>query len=290
KKMDALAESTTDAPDVVEIAVRAFLWSARLDLDLENLFARFERVVKRHSNDTAILEALLPVPDVYRASATPDAWAGALERIIKAAEKKEIKIAALLASGLVQLDAGKLAPAKAAFENIIKINGESDQARLAKGYVFEIEHLQVGMPAPDFTAHTIDGKEVPLQSLRGKVVLLDFWATWCGKCLAETPHLKAAAERFADKPFVIVGVSLDDFEEMLVATVEQKGLPGLQTWDDKGRENAVGVLYNVQELPQWYVIDADGVIRARNPFGEKLIPSVDSLFSRQPPRNENADR
>lgn len=274
KKMDALAESTNGSPDGAEIAVRTFLWSARLDLDLENLFARFQRVAKRHSNDMAILEALVPVPDVYKASASLDAWAGALERITRAAENKEIRIAALLASGLVQLDSRKIAPAKAAFEDIIKFDGESDQARLAKGYVFEIEHLQVGMPAPLFTAHTIDGKEVSLKSLRGKVVLLDFWATWCGKCLAETPHLKAAAERFADKPFVIVGVSLDDFKEMLVATIEQKGLPGLQTWDDAGRENPVGVLYNTQELPQWYVIDADGVIRARNPFGEALISAV----------------
>jgi peroxiredoxin len=289
KKMDALADSANGLPDGAEIAVRTFLWSARFEMDREKLVSRFERIATYHSGSDSTLEAFEAVPYVYRLSATPETWTRSLRRIVDQTDKKEIKLGALRTEGLVQLDAGKPPAARAAFEEITRLGADADAVKLARGYLFEIEHLQIGMPAPDFTARTIDGKEISLKSLRGKVVLLDFWATWCGKCLTEMSHLKAAAERFKDKPFVIVGVSLDDFKEMLVATIEQKGLPGLQIWDDTGRENPVGVLYNVQDLPQWYLIDADGVIRARNPFGEKLIPSVDRRFSREPPRNENED-
>jgi len=279
KSMDALAESAGDSPDAADIAVRTFLWSAQLDLDLDRLLARFDRLARHHSNDTAILEALSVIPDVYRMAATPEDWTGALKRVTSMTKEKEVKVAALLATALVQLNVEKLPSAKAALEELIKLDSESDQGKLARGYLFEIEHLQVGMPAPEFTARTVDGKEISLKSLRGKVVLLDFWATWCARCLAETPHLKIAAERFKDKPFAIVGVSLDDFREMVIGTIAQKGLPGTQIWDESGRENPVGLLYNVQELPQWYLIDTEGVILARNCFGDALMPAVENALT-----------
>ncbi len=279
RNMDALADSAGDSPDAAEIAVRTFLWSAQLELELDRLLPRFDRLARHHSNDSAILEALSLIPDVYRMAATPEDWTAALQRVTSTTKEKEIGVAALLAMALVQLDAKKLPAAQSAFEELIKLDRESDQGKLAKGYLFEIEHLQVGMPAPDFTARTVDGEEFTLKSLRGKVILLDFWATWCARCLAETPALKAAVERFKDKPFVVVGVSLDDFREMVTGTIEQKGLPGIQIWDESGRENPVGMLYNVQELPQWYVIDAEGIIRARNCFDEALIPAIEKALT-----------
>ena len=71
--------------------------------------------------------------------------------------------------------------------------------------------VRLGQPAPDLAAQTLDGKPWRLAELRGKVVLLDFWATWCGPCIAAMPHLARLERRFADNPkFVVVGLSVDD--------------------------------------------------------------------------------
>lgn len=279
KKMDALAQSTLAKPSGARIAIQTFVWSAMFEMDLENLFARFERVAKYYADDDGIAEVVAMVPDVYTTSAKPADWAGGLDRIAQSTKNKELKSAALFATGQLHLERDRLPLAKKAFQQVVKLEADDESVRLAKGFVFEIGHLQVGMTAPDFTVKTLDGKEITLKSLRGKVVLLDFWAMWCPGCLVETPTLKAAAERFADKPFVILGVSLDDFREMLVAGLEQKKLPGIQTWEESGRENPVAELYNAQVLPAWYIIDAKGVIRARDTFGDELIPAIEKALA-----------
>ncbi len=279
RRMDAVVDSAGGTPDAAEPAVRTFLWTARTELDLEWFLPRFERMVNQHSENEAVIEALEALPDKYSLASEPKAWTEATRRLAERTKNKAVQSAALTAEGLVLLKSGDSRRAKPVFERIISLGFNEEQTRTAKGYLFEIERLQIGMTAPDFSARTIDGKEFSLHSLRGKTVLLDFWATWCGPCLVETPHLKAAAERFGDKSFVIVGVSLDDFKEMLEAVIEQKKLPGLQTWDAKGRDNPAGELYNVQDLPQWFLLDSAGVIRARNPFGEALIPAVEKLMT-----------
>ena len=274
KKMDALAQSTLTKPSGAGIAIQTFVWSAMFDMDPENLFTRFERVAKYHANDNGIADVVAMVPDVYSTSAKPADWADGLDRIARSTKSTELKSSALFATGLLHMNSDKLPLAKKAFQRVVELKTDDESVRLANGFVFEIGHLQLGMTAPDFTAKTLDGKDITLKSLRGKVVLLDFWAMWCPGCLVETPTLKAAAERFADEPFVILAVSLDDFREMLVSGLEQKHLPGIQTWDESGRENPVAELYNAQFLPTWYLIDAKGFIRARDTFGEELIPAI----------------
>ena len=83
--------------------------------------------------------------------------------------------------------------------------------------------------------------------------------------------------RLKGKPFEILAVSLDDTTAEVVGVVEALEFPGLHTWDEKGRENPVAKQYNVQNLPTWYLIDSKGVIRARDPFGEKLVPAIETV-------------
>jgi peroxiredoxin len=151
-------------------------------------------------------------------------------------------------------------------------------ATKARGLIYELEHLQPGMSAPPFSAETLDGKKVSLNDFRGKVVLLNFWATWCPSCIAEIPDLKKAVKHFDGKPFVILAVSLDDSRSMVKQFVEGAEFPGIHTWHEKGADNPVSVLYNAEMLPTWYVIDAEGIIRARDPFHEKLIPVVEEAM------------
>ena len=85
--------------------------------------------------------------------------------------------------------------------------------------------------------------------------------------------------RLKGKPFEIVAFSLDDTREIPVHMLQKMKMPGIQTWDKEGRENPIGKLYNAAILPTWYLLDENGVIRARDPFGRKLIPSVEAALA-----------
>ncbi len=84
--------------------------------------------------------------------------------------------------------------------------------------------------------------------------------------------------RFKDRPFEILAVSIDDIRQAVINLMTTMNPPGIQTWDEKGSENPIARLYNVQRLPTWFLLDEKGVIRARDPFGEKLIPALHSLL------------
>ncbi len=84
--------------------------------------------------------------------------------------------------------------------------------------------------------------------------------------------------RLKGKPFEILAISLDDHRDILAYMLKNKKVPGIHTWDDKGRENPIAEQYNVLDLPVWYLLDDKGVIRARDPFEEKLVPAVYAIF------------
>ena len=281
-KIDALADQTAGSEEGLEICTNAFVWSWNFDLDLDRLHGRFDRLVKHYPGADKLLEVLPEMPLVASKVGKPEQWTGSLHRLSEATKNDNVRLAAFYLLGQTLLQTGKAAEAKPAFEQVIQLGPESELAKTAKGYIYEIEHLQVGMTAPDFTLKTLDGKEVSLQSLRGKVVLLDFWASWCPSCVAEIAHLRGTVKKFADKPFQILSVSLDDTREEVDDLLKRIEFPALHSWDEKGAENPVGALYNVQELPTWYLIDAAGVIRARDPLGDKLDQSLDLIFGAFP--------
>ncbi len=178
KKMDKLAEAVTGKPAGLDAAVGAFMWSWNLDLDLEHLALRFERLVDHYANDPVLDDVLLAVGVAGTDLGKPDDWIATLNRLITRTTRNRTRLGALVILGQVELGAGKLSEAKASFTKVIKAGAQSDFADEAKGYMFEIDHLQVGMVAPDFVAETLSGEMLSLRSLRGKVVLLNFWATW----------------------------------------------------------------------------------------------------------------
>lgn len=100
--------------------------------------------------------------------------------------------------------------------------------------------------------------------------------------MGEIPHLQAAVSRLSGKPFEILSVSVDDEREALMAILRSRPVPGTQTWDEKGGENPVAELYNVHRLPTWYLIDADGVIRHRDPDPANLAQIVESVLPAKP--------
>lgn len=129
---------------------------------------------------------------------------------------------------------------------------------------------QVGQPAPLFTQKDVNGKPLSLASLKGKWVLVDFWASWCGPCRAENPFVVEAYKTYKDKNFEILGVSLDHDREAWLKAIEEDKLPWLHVSDLKGWQNEVAVQYYIGAVPQNFLLNQDGVIVARNLRGEQL--------------------
>lgn len=149
-----------------------------------------------------------------------------------------------------------------------------------------IDHLDQpllrGAPAPDFSATTLGGAQLKLSDLRGRVVLVDFWATWCAMCRAELPALeKFYAERSGDGRFEIVAVSIDDEPELVQRFLASRRLPWKQIALGPVDTNPITRLYNVWGTPATVLIDRDGTIAARNLLGAELRAKIDELLRKQ---------
>jgi thiol-disulfide isomerase/thioredoxin len=138
----------------------------------------------------------------------------------------------------------------------------------------------IGNLAPDFTADNVHGGKVTLADHRGKVVLLDFWASWCGPCMREMPTLVAIKDRYPADKFVIIGVSLDmeNTAARMQQVIKENKLDYPIPYDGKGWRNAVAALYGVRSIPATYVLDADGLIVGKDKRGNDLVRLLDQLM------------
>jgi thiol-disulfide isomerase/thioredoxin len=134
----------------------------------------------------------------------------------------------------------------------------------------------VGTTAPEFNAIAVDGRMIRLSELRGKVVVLDFWATWCGPCRRMIPHERELVKKHASEPFVFLGISMDDDPAELrrVLAAEKMDWPTIR--DDR-RE--IAKQYDAHQLPTIYVLDQAGVIRFKGVRGADLDQAVAGLLA-----------
>ncbi|MBC9914665.1 TlpA family protein disulfide reductase [Chitinophaga varians] len=133
-----------------------------------------------------------------------------------------------------------------------------------------LKRSAVGQPMIDFTQADVNGKPVRLSDFKGKYVLLDFWASWCGPCRAENPNVLKAYNTFKNKNFTVVGVSLDDKADKWKQAIEQDGMPWMQVSDLKGFRNEVAQQYGIQAIPCSFLIDPQGIIIAKDLRGAAL--------------------
>lgn len=138
----------------------------------------------------------------------------------------------------------------------------------------------VGGTAPDFTQKTPDDKDLSLSDLRGKVVLVDFWASWCGPCRRENPNVLKVYNTYKDKGFEILGVSLDNNKDRWLQAIKQDGLVWRHVSDLKYWQNEVAQLYGVRSIPHTILLDKDGKIIARNLRGPALEEKLAEIFNK----------
>ena len=132
----------------------------------------------------------------------------------------------------------------------------------------------VGQFAPEISLPSPDGKEIALSSLKGKLVLIDFWASWCDPCRKEMPNVIKIYSKFKNKGFEIYGVSLDQDKKKWMEAITKDGINWPQVSDLKYLDNVAARIYNVQGIPYTVLIDKDGKIIAKNLRGQELEKKI----------------
>ena len=138
------------------------------------------------------------------------------------------------------------------------------------------KQIAIGRPV-NFTLNDDKGKEFSLASLRGKYVLVDFWASWCVPCRAENPHLLKAYNQLKDKKFEIVGVSLDETKAAWEKAIKHDGMPWIQIGDLKGFKSDVAIRFGITAIPQNFLLNPEGVVVAKNLRGEDVNEQIRRL-------------
>jgi thiol-disulfide isomerase/thioredoxin len=120
------------------------------------------------------------------------------------------------------------------------------------------------VPAPDIKFTAVDGRKVDLSAMKGKVVLIDFWATWCAPCRAEVPNVVAAYKKYHDKGFEVIGISLDDDKSALVAFTKENEMVWPQAFDGADPDNSISNRFGVEMIPTMWLVGKDGKLASLN--------------------------
>ena len=158
------------------------------------------------------------------------------------------------------------------FSRLAKIHERLGNAELANEYRLKADPVLalIGKTVPDFSAMDLDGNPISLEQYRGKVVLLDFWAVWCGPCISEMPNVIKVYDTYKDEGFDIIGISLDTDEDRLRNYLKENNIPWRQVFSGEGWKSPVAQQYGIRAIPAPWLIDKDGTLITHQARGHAL--------------------
>jgi len=186
---------------------------------------------------------------------------------------------AMYADGIVLAHLKQDDAARAQFEEFVKLRPESDPDRQrALRYISQPDLARARM-TPPFAITTSDGQRISMDDLAGKVVLLDFWATWCGPCRQAMPHIREIAKKFQGQPLVVLSINLDKDEQAWREFVAKNEMTWLQ-YHEAGFGGPIAKLFRVEAIPHTFTIDADGVLQDEQIGDASIEGKLKKLVSR----------
>ena len=197
------------------------------------------------------------------------AMAEAQTRLGKVVERNKDNVFAayIQTAGMERMDLNRLKECYESLSDKAKMTGPG---RLVAARIQALEGVDVNAVAPNFTLQTPEGKDVSLYDVKGKLKIIDFWASWCGPCRMENPNMVKLYAAFRDKGLAVVSVSLDEKKDKWTEAIQKDGLTWLHLSDLKGWKGEVVKLYNIDGVPTIFVLDENNRIVAKNLRGEKL--------------------
>ncbi|HEV8131981.1 MAG TPA: redoxin domain-containing protein [Acidobacteriota bacterium] len=253
-----------------EQASKAHFWILSLMRSMQDMkgVADYLQIAARYPNNSA-------VPAIINASVPQhlqlygiESASQQLKKITATSKVRENQAAASLTIAFLQPDDPKRVEALQLFLDTYGNTSQSEEARRA---LDEFKQVGIGAQAPAFEFNDLNGKQISLSDLKGRWVLLDFWATWCGPCAAELPELKAIHAQFKDnQKFAMIGISLDQDKKELLERLKKDKIGWSQYFDGKGWENRITRLYRVTSIPDSFLIDPDGKIQYKEMPGAEV--------------------
>ena len=157
----------------------------------------------------------------------------------------------------------------------VKMMKQQEASKKLKGALAE------GAKFPDFTEKDVAGKPLSIANYKGKVVLLDFWATWCGPCVRELPNVIKIYEKYHKQGLEIIGISLDKDQQKLLSFTKEKNMTWPQYFDGLAWQNKLAVKYGVESIPATYLLDGQGIIIGKDLRGEELEQAVAKALAKK---------
>lgn len=183
--------------------------------------------------------------------------------------------------GYALIKAGKPDEGIAALKTYLEKSPNATEAEGVKAVIANPKLASEHFAMP-FKVMAATGEELSLDKFKGKIVVLDFWASWCGPCRADMPAVKRLWKKYQNENFVLIGINLDENRKAFEQYIKEEGVDWPQFYDGKGWSNRIAQLYSVSSIPMTFLIDRQGIIRATGLRGDRLSGKIGDLLKERP--------